>query len=198
MVMLDRGWGYLCDKSKPERKEALYQYAVNYVEPVLENYPELKGKVYLALRKHGFFAEYDPVNHIIVPENASSRYGKHLLLSITAHEMGHILQYEFDIEKDKQSLWTEMQATVISWERGFAKDFILSFPENCSRSTCCGKEKHGYFHCNLFFEGCCRNCSVRDMDRRAEKLEAIAREYKITDVLNVTELKEKIKKAMCG
>nr|WP_308627365.1 hypothetical protein [uncultured Eisenbergiella sp.] len=60
MVMLDRGWGYLCDKSKPERKEALYQYAVNYVEPVLENYPELKGKVYLALRKHGFFAEYDP------------------------------------------------------------------------------------------------------------------------------------------
>lgn len=156
MEMQKNGWGYLCEKSKKERKEILRQYAESYVEPAFEGYPELKGKIYLALRKNGFIAEYNPVYYIIVPENALNRYGHHVLRAITAHEMGHLLQFQNDIGKDSQSLWSEIQATMLSWERGFAKDFLLAFPENCTRSVCDGKEKHCYFSCNLLFDGCCR------------------------------------------
>lgn len=77
--MQKNGWGYLCEKSKKERKEILRQYAESYVEPAFEGYPELKGKIYLALRKNGFIAEYNPVYYIIVPENALNRYGHHVL-----------------------------------------------------------------------------------------------------------------------
>lgn len=97
MEMQKNGWGYLCEKSKKERKEILRQYAESYVEPAFEGYPELKGKIYLALRKNGFIAEYNPVYYIIVPENALNRYGHHVLRAITAHEMGHLLQFQNDI-----------------------------------------------------------------------------------------------------
>lgn len=193
MEMQKNGWGYLCEKSKKERKEILRQYAESYVEPAFEGYPELKGKIYLALRKNGFIAEYNPVYYIIVPENALNRYGHHVLRAITAHEMGHLLQFQNDIGKDSQSLWSEIQATMLSWERGFAKDFLLAYPENCNRSVCDGKEKHCYFSCNLLFDGCCRNCSEDDMNIRAEKLERLAEEYKIDDEINVKEIKERIR-----
>lgn len=196
MEMTNHGWGYLCDRSKKERKEILRQYAEKYVEPAFANYPELKGSIYLALRKHGFFAEYNPVYYIIIPEHAFSRYGHHALKAITAHEMGHLLQFQKDIGKDAQSLWSEIQATMLSWERGFAKDFLMAFPENCCRAVCDGEEKHCYFTCNLLFEGCCRNCSEEDMNRRAEKLERLAKEYKIDDEINVKEIKGRVRKLL--
>ncbi|MDI6600697.1 MAG: hypothetical protein QME46_02800 [Thermoanaerobacteraceae bacterium] len=49
-----QGWGYLCDRSSEERKEILAIYAERYIVPMFEQYPELVGKVYLALRKEGF------------------------------------------------------------------------------------------------------------------------------------------------
>ncbi len=60
------GWFLLCKRMREDRALKLEQYAAEYFEPMLGKFPQLKGKVHLALRKRGWFAEHKPVLHIIV------------------------------------------------------------------------------------------------------------------------------------
>lgn len=195
--MLETGWGYFCEKSRESRKEILANYARKYVEPVLEKYPEMKGKVYLALRKKGFFAEYNPVYHIIVPEKPLEEYSDNLLLSITAHEFGHLIQYEKGIGINDQSLVPEIHATLLAWKRGYAKNYLLAFPENCERINCDHSDKHCYFSCNCFFEGSCKKCTDEEIERKANMLERIAQDYEDIDNLNVEKIKMEIRRLLC-
>jgi hypothetical protein len=58
---------------------------------MFKQYPELTGKVYLALRKEGFFAYPTPVHNIIVPANVLEYYDDLRLRFMTAHEMLHLV-----------------------------------------------------------------------------------------------------------
>jgi hypothetical protein len=46
------GWFLSCPRMRKYRADRLRQHGADYFEPVLRAYPELKGKVHLALRKH--------------------------------------------------------------------------------------------------------------------------------------------------
>lgn len=196
MQMTEKGWGFLCEKSRESRKKILADYAKKYVEPVLEKYPEMKGKVYLVLRKQGFFAEYDPVYHIVAPEKPLTTYGKNLLLAITAHEFGHLIQYERKIGEKEQDLVLELHATLLSWKRGFALNYLLSFQENCEKERCDHSEKHCYFGCDYFFGGNCRQCTDVELKRKAAILENIARDYEDIDKLDVKTVRSEIRRLL--
>lgn len=182
MRMTDAGWGYLCERAKPERREFLQIYAKQYIEPLFASYPELYGKVYLALRKKGFFAEYDPVLHIIVPERALTAYTPFQLRSIAAHEMLHLVQFQNEVGKKSQSKKYEYQATFLSWARGCAYDFVMSFPASCKETACAFSNRHGYFSCGAIFSKCCRDCSEPELRSLAKKLEGLSFRYTLSDL----------------
>lgn len=181
MRMTDAGWGYLCERSKPERKAFLQTYAKDYIEPLFAGYPELYGKVYLALRKQGFFAEYDPVLHIVVPDRALTAYTPFQLRSIAAHEMLHLVQFQDEVGKRSQSKKYEYQATFLSWARGYAGDFVRAFPSSC-REACDMSKRHNYFCCDAIFAKRCRDCSESELSAVAEKLERLSSRYTTSDL----------------
>lgn len=181
MRMTDAGWGYLCERSKPERRAILQTYAKAYIEPLFASYPELYGKVYLALRKQGFFAEYNPALHIVVPDRALAAYTPFQLRSIAAHEMLHLVQFQNDVGKQSQSKKYEYQATFLSWARGYAGDFVRAFPSSCGEA-CDMSKRHNYFCCDAVFPKCCRDCSEGELSAIAEKLGHLASRYTLGDL----------------
>lgn len=62
----NKDWFLLSNRIKKDRALKLRVYAKQHLEPVLDKFPELKGKVHLALRKEGWYAQHKPVLHIIV------------------------------------------------------------------------------------------------------------------------------------
>lgn len=182
MQMTSVGWGYLCDRSKVERKKILQSYAEKYIEPMFEAYPEIKGKVYLALRKDGFFADSVPVLNILVPADLFQRYGDYELRFFTAHELMHMVQYA---NRDRMAEWNapeiEKQATFMAFGRGYAYDYVKSFPEYCNREKCDMNDKFSYFKCSNIFKRPCRKYSDDELKAISGALERTAKKYTITE-----------------
>ena len=141
-----------------DRADKLRTYAQQYLEPVLQAYPDLKGSIHLALRKQGWFAEHQPVLHVIVREEDLDRSSPWRIRSITAHELSHLIQHLRGISLDER--WNkriERQATFNTFVRGFAYDFLRAFPAECTRQPCDHKFVFGYFRCDGIFGECCRD-----------------------------------------
>jgi len=162
-----RGWDLLCPHMRPERAEKILTYAREYFEPVLSHFPELFGKVYLALRKYGWLAEYQPVLHIVIQEEALDTYSPWELRTITAHELMHLIQFTHGIGLERYGTRdVERQATFLTFARGFAYDFLRTFTSSCPHHPCSHSHRSVYFNCNLIFKGCCRIARKRSCAQR--------------------------------
>ncbi len=171
-------WYLLCPRMRKDRADRLREYAADHFEPVLKAYPELKGKVHLALRKHGWFAQHKPVLHVIVREEDLDGSSTWRIRSITAHELMHLVQYLHGIGID--TTWNktiERQATFGTFARGFADDFLGAFPAECTRHPCDHRFVFGYFRCDGVFRGCCRDLTEASLGQLARRLELLAQGY---------------------
>ncbi len=182
MKMTPYGWGYLCDRSKEERKKEISVYADKYITPYFDQFPELYGKIYLAIRKEGFFAYPSPVLNIIIPLNSMINYSECHLKIITAHEMMHLIQY---INNIGLSSWNviiyERQATFMAFARGFGYDFLKAFSCSCKHESCDMKGRVCYFSCKHIFPVSCKNYSDDDLYKMANKLQDVSKQYSIID-----------------
>lgn len=175
MSLEDRGWFVLNRRMRSDRLAKLRAYATEYFEPVLEKFPELSGKVALTIRKHGWFAEYKPVLHIIVREIDLEQSSPWRIRSLTAHELMHLLQYLEGIGiGERWNKTTERQATFRTFARGFAYDFLKAFPAECQKEACDHSFTFGYFRCRDIFDGCCRDLDDDQMRGLAKQLEDLA------------------------
>jgi len=182
MQMTSQGWGYLCDRSSEERKRILAVYAERYIVPMFEQYPELIGKIYLALRKEGFFAYPTPVYNIIVPANIFEYYDDLRLRFMTAHEMLHLVQFSYNIGvTDWNVKKIERQATFMAFARGYAYDFVKAFPTHCHRQCCDMNYRFCYYKCKHIFTKSCKEYSDSEIRDISAILEELAQKYKITD-----------------
>jgi len=144
----------------------------------LDKFPELKGKVHLALRKEGWFAEHKPVLHVIVRAEDLEKSSSWRIRSITAHELMHLVQYLRGIGVDKRWNKTiERQATFRSFARGFAYDFLKAFPAECTKEPCDHKFVFGYFRCDSVFREYCRCLPESSFQELAQKLEVLAQKH---------------------
>ncbi len=171
-------WYLLCPRMRKDRANKLRQYAKDHFEPVLQAYPELTGKVHLALRKHGWFAQHKPVLHVIVREEDLQKSSRWRIRSITAHELMHLVQYLHGIGID--TTWNktiERQATFGTFDRGFAYDFLGAFPAECTRDPCDHRFVFNYFRCDGVFRGCCRDLTEASLAQLARRLEELAQGY---------------------
>ena len=189
-ILNDVGWGYLCPKSTPQRKQQLNEYANLFLVPALGKYPELFGKVYLALRKNGFFAYKEPVLNIIIPENCMINYDEYRLRFITAHELLHLVQFIHGVDSKWKVKFIERQATFMAFERGFALDFIKAFPTSCQRQ-CDMKGRFCYYNCSWIFQKCCKEYTEKEQIILAQKLEKLASKYTIYDQVDYIEIVRK-------
>lgn len=182
-------WFLLCPRMRKDRAYRLREYAHHYFEPVLQAYPELKGKVRLALRKHGWFAQHKPVPHIIVREEDLDGSSQWRVRSITAHELTHLVQYLHGISLDES--WDkriERQATFNTFARGFAYDFLRAFAAQCTRQPCDHKFVFGYFRCDGVFAGCCRGLAEPALGQLARQLQAMAQAHDTWELLDFVRL----------
>ncbi len=178
-------WYLLCPRMRKDRADKLREYATEYFEPVLQAYPELKGKVHLALRKQGWFAQHKPVLHIIVREEDLQKSSRWRIRSITAHELMHLVQYLHGIGIDTS--WNksiERQATFCTFARGFADDFLRAFAAECTSHPCDHRFVFNYFRCDGVFRGCCRDLTDASLDQMARRLELLAQECDGWEVLD--------------
>lgn len=167
---------------RPERAAKVAQYAKEYFEPALARFPELFGNVYLSLRKYGWLAEFAPKLYVVIRESALDEYNPWEIRATTAHELMHLVQFKSGIGTDKYgSISVERQATFLAWGRGFAYDFLRSFPESCGRTPCDHGYKFCYYGCRLLFAGCCRDCTDEELRFKADRLTALARNYSLSD-----------------
>lgn len=185
------GWSYLCPKTTLERKQQLDEYAHLFLIPVLKMYPELFGKVYLALRKNGFFAYKDPVLNIIIPENCMINYDEYRLRFITAHELLHLIQFINGIDSKWNVKFIERQATFLAFNRGFSLDFIKSFPASCQRETCDMKGRFCYYNCSWIFKKSCKLYDESEQIILAQKLANISSKYTIYDDIDYLDVVKK-------
>lgn len=191
MLMTNQGWGYLHDKACDKRKEKLRQYAEKYIEPAFVNFPELKGKVYLEMRKDGFFAHPYPVYYITIPNNALEVMHESQLRIITAHELFHLVQYENGIGiKEWNINRIERQATFFSFSRGYALDFVKAFPEECTIEKCDMKCKHCYYKGSNIFYKPCRKYTKDEIKELSGLLEEVSRKYSIDDEIDYVKVIE--------
>lgn len=177
-----RGWDFLCPHMRPERAEKVIKYAREYFEPALSHFPELFGKVYLSLRKHGWLAEYKPVLYIVIKESALDTYSPWRIRFTTAHELMHLVQFSHGIGLERYgSRDVERQATFLTFTRGFAYDFLRAFPSSCPNIPCNNCYRFGYYNCNLLFKDTCRDCTEEELHTKASKLTALAQSYGVYD-----------------
>lgn len=185
----NKDWFLLSNRIKRDRALKLREYAAEYLEPILSKFPELKGKVYLALRKRGWFAEHKPVLHIIVRAEDLEKSSSWRIRSITAHELMHLVQYLHGIGTDERWNKTiERQATFRSFARGFAYDFLKAFPAECTREPCDHKFAFGYFRCDSIFQECCRDLPETLFQKLAQMLEVLARRHDSWEQYDFVEL----------
>jgi len=175
-------WFFLCKRIKKERAIKIIKYAKQYFEPALKQFPELKGKVHLVLRKKGWFADYKPALHIVIREEALVNSSEWRIRSTTAHELLHLVQFINGIGLDKQNnLQIERQATFLSFARNFAYDFLKSFPVECKKETCNHTFKYEYFCCKTIFSKCCKEYSDEKLKLLARRLKKEAKKYSLND-----------------
>lgn len=185
------GWGYLCPNSSPQRKQQLDEYARLFLVPSLKKYPELIGKIYLVLRKNGFFASKEPFLNVVVPENCLNNYDEYRLRFITAHELLHLVQFINGIDSKWNVKFIERQATFMAFSRGFALDFVKAFPASCRRHLCDMKGRFCYYNCSWIFKRSCKEYTDDDQITLAHKLEKISSEYTIYDDVDYLEVVRK-------
>lgn len=177
-----RGWDFLHPHIRPERAEKVARYAKEYFEPALARFPELFGSVYLSLRKYGWLASDKPVLNIVIRESALSGYSQWRIRATTAHELMHLVQFINGIGLTRAGEGeVEKQATFLTFARGFAYDFLRSFPASCKNTPCDHGYKYCYYGCGLVFKGCCRDYTDEELRIKAEALEALAQKYGLTD-----------------
>ncbi len=172
-----KDWFLYNKRMKPERLAKLRAYAGDYFEPVLESFPELKGKVSLTVRKEGWFAEYKPRLHIIIRESDLDNPSPWRIRSFTAHELVHLLQFQNGIGVGDRRKVYELQADFLTFAQGFAYDFLMRFPTECKRNPCDHHFKTTYFRCRDLFWEDCKALSPAQLKARAERLETLAQKH---------------------
>jgi hypothetical protein len=177
-----RGWDFLHPHMNPERAKKIELYAARYFEPALTAFPELFGNVYLSLRKYGWLAEYKPVLHVVIRESALDTNSPSRIRATTAHELMHLIQFGNGIGLDRaNSRNVERQATFLTFARGFAYDFLLTFIETCPKTECDHCFKFCYYDCKLLFKGCCKDLKEKELRMMADKLSELAKGYGLND-----------------
>lgn len=184
MEMTSWGWGYLHDKSSAERKKEIETYANKYITPLFEQFPELYNKIYLVLRKEGFFANAKPVLHIVIPRGIMQVYSEPHLRIITAHEMMRLIQYMNGMALDKWNIRYERQATFLAFARGFSNDFVWAFPNHCKKASCDMNQKICYFKCKDIFSQPCKTYSPDELSAIADKIRSAAEKYSLNDFVD--------------
>lgn len=179
---LQQGWVLYSKRIKKDREIKITKYAEQYLEPILKQFPEIKEKVHLSLRKYGWFAKYEPVMQIIIREEALALSEYRIKLT-TAHELLHLVQFINGIGNDKggNNKQIERQATFLTFSRGFSYDFLKSFPAECNREICDHKFKFAYFCCDKIFKGCCKKYIEEDFTTLAVKIKKLALNYGLQD-----------------
>lgn len=181
-IIGEKGWGLLCPKTRPERALKIERYAAEYLEPMLVHFPELHGRVYLALRKFGWLAEYNPVLHIVIREEALESYSEWRMRATTAHELVHLVQFINGEALGKGvSIEVERQATFLTFSRGFAFDFLKAFSASCTHDACNRDFKLCYYNCGLLFSRCCRDYTESELRSKARQLETLSQSYGVHD-----------------
>lgn len=188
MEMTQWGWGYLHDRASAERKKEIALFASKYVAPAFGQFPELYRKIYLALRKEGFFANAKPVLHIVIPQGIMNVYSEPHLRIITAHEMMHLVQFMHGIALGRWKMRDELQATFLAFARGFSHDFVHAFPRFCTKSACDMNQQICYFKCKDIFTRPCKAYSPGELAALAESIESAAVKYTINDSVDFTSI----------
>lgn len=167
---------------KKEKSERINKFVEEYFAPAIKQFPELEGrKIQVWLRKHGWFADYDPNLQITIREESLS-FAECRIKSTTAHELMHLAQFVNEIGKDNtNSIQDERQATFLTFSRGFAYDFLKSFSVACDRDSCDHKFKCLYFCCDKIFKDCCKKYSEDELLALAEKLRDLSSNYSLWD-----------------
>lgn len=179
---LNQRWEIYSKNIRTDRADKIINYAEQYLEPILLSFPELKEKIFLLLRKHGWFAKYKPVMQIVIREEAL-KLSYWRIRSTTAHELLHLVQYinGIGIEENTNNLQLERQATFLTFSRGFSYDYIKSFPSECNKKTCDHKFKYAYFCCDKIFKECCKRYTENEMQVLSDKLTELSSSYSIYD-----------------
>lgn len=172
-----KDWFLYNKRMKLDRLAKLRAYARDYLEPALESFPELKGKISLTVRKEGWFAEYKPRLHIIVRESDLDNPLPWRIRHITAHELVHLLQFENGLGVGERRKAFELQADFLAFARGFAYDFLMRFRTECQRDPCDHQFKTTYFRCRDLFRESCKALSPAQLKARAGRLHTLAQEH---------------------
>ncbi len=172
-----KDWFLYNKRMKLDRLAKLRAYTRDYFEPVLESFPELKGRVSLTVRKEGWLAEYQPRLHIIVRESDLDNPLPWRIRQFTAHELVHLLQFQNGIGVGDRRKVFELQADFLTFARGFAYDFLKRFPTECQRSPCDHQFKTTYFRCRDLFGEDCKALSPAQLKARAERLQTLAQKH---------------------
>jgi len=176
------GWALYGKRIKSDKAIKITEYAKQYLEPILKQFPEIKDKVYLLLRKNGWFANYEPVMQIVIREEALA-LSEWRIRSTTAHELLHLVQFinGIGIDKSIKNGQIEKQATFLTFSRGFSYDYLKSFSVECNKDSCDHKFTYAYFCCDKIFKGCCKEYTEESILILAEKLKRLASNYNLHD-----------------
>jgi len=179
---LFHGFVVLSKRIKKEKAEKTRKFVEEYLAPIIERFPELEGrKIQVLIRKHGWFANYEPILQIIVRESALSS-AECSIKATEAHELLHLVQFINEIGTDKKNCkQIERQATFLTFSRGFAYDFLRCFSSECNRETCDHKFNYLYFCCDKIFKDCCKGYSEDKLSALAEKLRVLSSDYTLQD-----------------
>ena len=152
-------WHYSSSKMKAERAAALENYANTVLKPLLQDFPELVGKIHLSLGPTGFIYRRHPILEIVVQDTYDDCYPRERARFITAHILADFVQFLNGTEafgQVRDNAYMGRSATFLALARGYTYDFLKSFQTGCAKPTCDFRYKFCFFKCKDVFSAPCR------------------------------------------
>lgn len=151
-------WRFLHERMPKLRAQKLEQYAAQYLEPALKQFPELKEPVFLSLRNYGFIGRTEPVYHIVVNEILLDSGSEWRIRFCTAYLMMYFIQHKAGIAllPHANDTFLHRQAMFFTLTRGFAYDFLKVFQSDCSKPFCDLGYSFAKAGCKRLFQKPCR------------------------------------------
>lgn len=151
-------WRFFHEQMPKLRAQKLGQYAARYLEPALNQFPELKGPVFLSLRNHGFIARTEPVYHIVVNGRMLDCGSEWRIRFCTAYLLMCFMQHKAGLALLPHATepFLHRQAMFFTLTRGFVYDFLKVFQSDCNRSFCDFGYVFAKTGCKKLFQKPCR------------------------------------------
>ena len=169
--MNKRNWFMMHSYRSVDKIKIVEKYGREYLDPILDYYPQLKGQIYISLKSYGFVLNFFPKYNITISKDKLSTCSDEKIRFIAAHFLMQIELYEKDAIGI--SINKKMQNKMVSWltiERGFGYDYLMALQKECTKEICDMGFNFCHLSCGLFFSIPCKCYSENEIKAMSSQI----------------------------